>query len=109
GGERRHIVAPLRPLHTRVPFRAHLASGDRFRQPDLHRAGVYAKSPAGAYRVPVQLIVAVKEPELPRGAITNGVPVLGRHGEEVIVPRVDANAVLHSLSEPGFQPAVPLN
>ena len=102
-------VAALRALRTAVAFGSHVGGGHRLRQPHLDAAAFDREHPAGADRVPVQLVVIVEEAELARSAVAQGVGVVGGHREEVVVAGVDAHAVVDVLGEPRLVAAVALH
>ena len=62
--------------------------------------------PAGADGVPVQLIMVGEEADLPIGAISQGVGVVGGHLQEGIIAEIDALAVGLVLDEPRLRLAV---
>src|SRR5690606_31480793 len=64
-GKRRSVVGSLLSLGASVGLGSHLSHRHWFRQPNLNGARVDGECPAGAYRVPVQLVVIVEESELP--------------------------------------------
>jgi hypothetical protein len=93
GGQVGRVVASARALRAGVGLGLHLPDRDRVRQPGQHLAAFDRECPAGADRVPVQLVVSVEEPELAGGAVAQGVAVFGRYRQEVVVAGVDADAV----------------
>src|SRR5690606_29934025 len=92
-----------------IRFGSQLVLRNRFGQSYRDARGFDRKNPAAADRVPIELIVVGEEPELPRRAIANRERVVGRHGQEVVVARVDANAVADALREPRFGSPVTLD
>ncbi len=91
------VILVLRALIARVTLGFQLIDLHRRRQVRVDGAAIDGKRPAGADRVPVQLVVVREEAELTRRAIAQRVRVLGGHGQEIVVAGVDAHAVVAAL------------
>src|SRR5690606_1012868 len=108
-GKRRSVVGSLLSLGARVGLGSHLSHRHWLRQPNLNGARVDVECPAGAYRVPVQLVVIVEESELPGSTIANGEGVNGRNRQDVIVSGVDSDAVPKPFGKPGLGNSIALD
>ena len=100
------VVLIVRALRAGIAFRAHLRQWHWLGQAHLHVRDIHRKRPAGADGVPVELVVFGEEADLVRGAVTQGVADVGRHGQEIVVAGVDAHAVGEILGEPWLGPAI---
>ncbi len=91
-------VASLRALRAGVGDELAGRGAPRQRHP---RAGVIdGEVPAVAGDVPVELVMVVEEPQLPIGAVAQGIGVLAGGQEDVAAPQVDAHAVGERLGAP---------
>ncbi len=89
----------LRALRSGIALGTHLPDRHRSGEADGNAALVDREDPAGADRVPVELVVAREEAELARRAIAQRERVLGGHLQEVVVAGVDPDAVGHGLGK----------
>ena len=78
-------------------------------QSGIGTAGVDRKLPSRADRIPVQLVMIAEEADLTRGPIMECKSVSRRYRQEIIVARVDADAVVQRLGKPGFGDTVTLH
>src|SRR5262249_8967909 len=83
-----------------------LAEWHAFRQRDARLGLLNCKSPAGAGRVPVKLVVVGEKSDLPVGAIADYVSVLAVGEQAVCAADTDAHAVRQRLGDEGLRRTV---